>query len=88
MSFSAIFRSICFLLILFMALYVGMNNVHEIDFFFPIAGTTAKAPIHASAAMIFFGMFVIGVLAGTILTAGSGGGGNSGSGSSKKKSSR
>lgn len=84
MSFSAILRSICFVLILFMALYVGMNNVHEIDFFFPIAGTTAKAPIHASAAMIFFGMFVIGVLAGTVLTAGSGGGGNGGS--SKKKS--
>jgi uncharacterized integral membrane protein len=74
MSFSAIIRSIIFVLILFVALYVGMNNVHEINFFFPIAGTTAKTPIHASAAIIFFGMFVVGVLAGTILTAGGGGG--------------
>ena len=73
MSFSAIIRAIIFVLILFVALYVGMNNIHEIDFYFPIAGTTAKTPIHASAAMIFFGMFVVGVLAGTLLTAGSGG---------------
>lgn len=80
MSFSAVIKSVFFLLILFVVLYVGMNNVHAIDFFFPIAGTTAKTPIHASAALIFFGMFAVGVLAGTILTAGGGGGGG------KKKS--
>jgi hypothetical protein len=54
-------------------LYVGMNNTKEIDFNFPIAGTTAKAPIHASAALIFFGVFAAGVLAGTMLHSSSGG---------------
>ncbi len=74
MSFAAVIKSIFFLLILFVVLYVGMNNVHEINLFFPIAGTTAKTPIHSSAALIFFGMFAVGVLAGTLLTAGGGGG--------------
>jgi hypothetical protein len=73
MSFSAVIKSFFFLVLLFVVLYVGMNNVHAIDFFFPIAGTTAKTPIHASAALIFFGMFAVGVLAGTLLTAGGGG---------------
>lgn len=77
MSFSAVLKSIIFVLILFVALYTGMNNLKEIDFVFPIAGYTAKSPVHASAALIFFGMFAVGVLAGTLLTAGGG---------SKKKS--
>jgi hypothetical protein len=59
-------------------LYVGMNNVHLIDFHFPVAGTTSNEPIHASAALIYFGIFAVGVLAGTILTVGGGGGRQSG----------
>lgn len=74
MSFSAVIKSIGFLLILFVMLYVGMNNPHPIDFQFPIAGTTAKNPIHAPAAIIFFGVFAVGVLAGTLLHTGKGGG--------------
>lgn len=79
MSFSAVLKSIVFLGILFVMLYVGMNNPNPIDFHFPIAGTTSKDPIHASAALIFFGVFAVGVLAGTMLHSGGGGG--------KKKSS-
>ncbi|ACB73867.1 hypothetical protein [Opitutus terrae] len=82
MSFSAVIKSIGFLLILFVMLYVGMNNPHPIDFQFPIAGTTAKDPIHAPAAIIFFGVFAVGVLAGTLLHTGKGGGKRS---SSKEK---
>lgn len=70
MSFSAVLKAIVFVLILFVALYTGMNNLKEIDFIFPVAGATAKAPVHAPAALIYFGMFVVGVLAGTLLTAG------------------
>ena len=73
MSFSAVLKAIVFVLILFVALYTGMNNLKEIDFVFPVAGATSKAPVHASAALIFFGMFAVGVLAGTLLTAGGGG---------------
>ena len=73
MSFSAVIKSIVFLGLLFVMLYVGMNNPKLIDFNFPIAGTTAKDPIHASAALIFFGVFAVGVLAGTLLHSGKGG---------------
>lgn len=70
----AVVKTFLLLAILFVVLYVGMNNIHEIVFNFPIAGTTAKQPIHASAALIFFAMFAVGLLAGTILSVGSGGG--------------
>ncbi len=82
--FKAVVKTIALLAILFVMLYVGMNNTHEIDFQFPVAGTTSKHPIHASAALIFFGVFAVGVLAGTILTVG--GGASSGGGGGGKKS--
>jgi len=50
-----------------------MNNTHRIDFHFPVAGTTTTEPVHASAALIYFGVFAVGLLAGTILTVGQGG---------------
>ncbi len=82
MSFKVFLKILVFLAILFVMLYVGMNNPHDISFQFPIAGTTAKNPIHAPAAMLFFGMFAIGVVAGTMLIGG--GGGKGGSGGAKK----
>jgi uncharacterized integral membrane protein len=82
MSFKAVLKSIAFLLLLFVMLYVGMNNTHPIDFNFPIAGTTAKEPIRQPAGIIFFGMFAVGVLAGTLLH--SGGGGKKSGGSKDK----
>lgn len=71
-------KTLALLAILFVMLYVGMNNPHSIDFQFPVAGTTDKSPIRAQAALIYFGVFAIGVLAGTILTFGSGKGGGAG----------
>jgi uncharacterized membrane protein YciS (DUF1049 family) len=72
MSFKAVVKSILFLVLLFVMLYVGMNNPQPIDFHFPIAGTTDKKPIHESAAIIYFGVFAVGVLAGTLLHTGKG----------------
>ena len=69
----AFLKTLWFLAMLFIVLYVGMNNLHKIDFNFPIAGTTAKNPIHATAALIYFGVFAIGMLAGMVLHTGSGG---------------
>lgn len=71
----AVVKTFALLCILFVVLYVGMNNTHEIKFNFPVAGTTAQKPIQASAALIFFGMFAVGLLAGTILAVGGGKGG-------------
>jgi len=88
--FKAVIKTIALLAILFVMLYVGMNNGHVIDFQFPVAGTTSKDPIRTQAALIYFGVFAVGVLAGTILTFGSGGkgggaGGGKKSGGSKDK---
>jgi len=81
----AVVKTIALLAILFVMLYVGMNNTHQIDFLFPVAGTTAKSPIHASAALIYFGVFAVGVLAGTMLTFGAGSGGGGRKGGAKDK---
>jgi len=80
MSFKAVLKSIAFLALLFVVLYVGMNNTGSIKFSFPVG---SKEKIEAPAAIIFFGMFVVGVLAGTLLH--SGGGGGKKSGGSKDK---
>lgn len=81
----AVVKTIALLAILFVMLYVGMNNTHAIDFHFPVAGTTAKAPIHASAALVYFGVFAVGMLAGTILWVGGGRGGPRKNGGGKDK---
>ena len=82
--FKAVLKTFFLLIILFVMLYVGMNNTKEIDFNFPIAGTTVKDPVHTSAALIFFGVFAAGVLAGTMLHS-SGDKGGKKSGGSKDK---
>ncbi len=69
----AFLKTLWFLAMLFIVLYVGMNNLHKIDFNFPIVGTTAKNPIHATAALIYFGVFAIGMLAGMVLHTNGGG---------------
>jgi hypothetical protein len=69
----AVVKTIALLAILFVMLYVGMNNPHRIDFQFPVAGATDKSPIRAPAALIYFGVFAVGLLAGTMLHFGSGG---------------
>ena len=74
----AVVKTIALLAILFVMLYVGMNNTHEIDFHFPVAGVTEKTPVHANAALIYFGVFAVGLLAGTILAVGGGTGKKSG----------
>ncbi len=77
----AVVKTIVLLAILFVMLYVGMNNTHTIDFRFPIAGFTDKAPVRTSAALIYFGIFAVGLLGGTVLTVGSGKGGKKSGGS-------
>ena len=86
--FKAVVKTIALLAILFVMLYVGVNNTHLIDFNFPIASAApTPTPIHASAALIYFGIFAIGLLAGTILAVGSHSSAQKGSSGSGKKSS-
>ncbi len=74
MSLKAVFRSVVALAVLFIMLYVGMNNTQNIEFSFPLA---LKSRVSEPAALIFFGVFAIGFLAGTLLTAGGKKGGGS-----------
>jgi uncharacterized integral membrane protein len=80
MNFKLLLRTIVFLALLFVILYVGMTNPKEIDLWFPIA---SPKPLHQPAALIYFGIFAIGVLAGTLLHGGRKGGGSRGGGDKK-----
>jgi uncharacterized integral membrane protein len=69
MNFKLFLRTVVFLALLFVMLYVGMNNLQPIKFSFPIASDKA---IEQPAALIYFGIFAVGVLAGVVLGAGGG----------------
>ena len=73
MSIKLFLRTLVFLAALFVILYVGMTNPKEIDFYFPLLSAKPSAPVlHQPAALIYFGIFAIGVLAGTMFHAGGG----------------
>jgi hypothetical protein len=73
MSIKLFLRVIVFLALLFVILYVGMTNPKEIDFYFPLLAAKPSVPVlHQPAALIYFGIFAIGVLAGAMLFAGGG----------------
>jgi uncharacterized membrane protein YciS (DUF1049 family) len=80
MNFKVVLRAVVVLAILFVMLYVGMYNTQRIDFYFPIA---LQHKLTESAGLIYFGVFAVGFLAGTVLTAG-GGKKSSGGGSRDK----
>ena len=69
MGFKIFLRLVVFLAMLFVLLYVGMNNTKPIDFSFPMA--FAKG-VSEPAALIYFGIFSIGVIAGAMLNFGGG----------------
>jgi uncharacterized membrane protein YciS (DUF1049 family) len=81
MSFKVLFKAIVFLVILFVMLYIGVNNRQSADFFFPVL---LDKKLTTDAAMIYFGMFAVGVIAGTLLTAGGGSGKSRGASKSEK----
>lgn len=65
-------RAFVFLCILFVMLYVGMNNTQNIHFNFPVFFARG---VEANAALIYFGVFAVGVIGGTMFTSSGGGGG-------------
>lgn len=83
MSFQTILRTFGFLVILFLAVYVSIENTQVIDFRFSLI---AEKPLRASAAIIYFGMFAVGVIGGTLLNGpGKGGGRGEGGSTTKRK---
>jgi len=79
MGFKIFLRIVVFLAMLFVLLYVGMNNTQPIAFSFPMV--FAKG-VSEPAALIYFGIFAIGVIAGAMLNFG---GGKKSSAKSEKK---
>ena len=69
MSFQTILRTIGFLIILFLVVFVSIENTHAIDFHFSLA---FPKPVRSSAAIVYFAMFAVGVIGGTLLNGGSG----------------
>jgi uncharacterized integral membrane protein len=68
MSFQTILRTIGFLIILFLVVFVSIENTHTVDFHFSLAFTK---PVRSSAAIVYFAMFAVGVIGGTLLNGGS-----------------
>jgi uncharacterized membrane protein YciS (DUF1049 family) len=70
MNFKVFLRTIVFLAILFTMLYVGMTNTQKISFAFPLL---TDKPVTAPAAIVYFIIFAVGVVAGTMFHLGGGG---------------
>ena len=82
MSFQTILRTLAFLAILFLAVYVSIQNTQAIDFRFDLL---SDKPVRSSAAILYFAMFAAGVIGGTLLHNGGGKSGGGGEGGGKKK---
>ena len=80
MNAKTFFRTLGFLLILLLVILISTENTQLIDFNFSFL--RAK-PIRASAAFVYFAMFAVGVVGGTLLHGG-GSGGAAGSSKGKK----
>ncbi len=81
MGIKIFFRTVFFLLTLFVIIYVAIQNTQRITFYFPLL--LDKKGVEAEAPIIFFAIFAVGVFGGTLLNAG--GGGKKGGGDSGRK---
>jgi uncharacterized integral membrane protein len=69
MNAKLILKTLFFILILLLLVLMGMHNRRAVDFTLPpLVGSV----IHQPAAIMYFTFFAIGVLTGTVMTAGKG----------------
>jgi uncharacterized integral membrane protein len=80
MNAKLLFKTLFLIVVLLLLVLMGMHNQQNVDFSLP---PLLKQIIKQPAAIMYFGFFAVGVLTGTILTAG--GGKKSGGSSSKSK---
>ncbi|OIR08153.1 hypothetical protein GALL_96540 [mine drainage metagenome] len=74
MNIKLFLRTVLFLAILFVMLYVGMTNTGNIRFSLPLVW---NKPVEQPAALIYFAIFAVGVIAGTLFNVGGGKGSRS-----------
>jgi uncharacterized integral membrane protein len=80
MNAKLLLKVIFLIVILLLLVLMGMNNLTEVKFSLPPIVKSVKS----KAAIMYFAFFAVGVLTGTVITAG---GGKSGSRGSSSKSS-
>jgi uncharacterized integral membrane protein len=81
MNIKLLLRTIVLVAILLLLVIMGMNNRQTVGLSLPpILPKVQKLP----AAIMYFGFFAVGVLSGTMLTAGKKGGGSGGKTKSEK----
>lgn len=82
MNAKLLFKTIFLMIVVLLIVLMGMHNREMITFTLP---PLVKDKINQPAAIMYSGFFAIGLLTGTILTAGGGGGKRGGGGSGKAK---
>jgi uncharacterized integral membrane protein len=84
MNAKLLLKSVVLLLVLLLLVIMGMNNRGTVDFSLPPLLDKVRQP----AAIMYFAFFAVGLLTGTILTAGGGGKKSGGSGGSRSSSAK
>lgn len=74
MNTKLLLKTLFFILILLLLVLMGMHNRGSVDFTLP---PLLKEVIKQPAALMYFAFFAVGVLTGTVMTAGLGKGGGS-----------
>lgn len=69
MNAKLLLKTIFFILVLLLLVLMGMHNRGTVDFTLP---PLIKKDIRQPAALMYFAFFAVGVLTGTIMTAGTG----------------
>lgn len=83
MNAKLLLKTLFFILILLLLVLMGMHNRGSVDFTLP---PLLKDVIKQPAALMYFAFFAVGVLTGTVMTAGLGKGGSSKSAKAAVKS--
>ncbi|MSU63000.1 MAG: hypothetical protein EXS31_11510 [Pedosphaera sp.] len=74
MNAKLLFKTIFLMLILLLLVMMGMNNKSPVSFALP---PILQKAVTQPAALMYFGFFAVGVITGTVLTAGRSGSGAS-----------
>ncbi len=82
MNAKLLLKTMFLMLVLLLLVVMGMNNRAIVPFSLP---PLVKSPLKQPAAIMYFGFFAVGVLSGTVLTAGGGGKKSGGSNSRSAK---